>query len=531
MDRLTNLFAQLDELEPTRLRVEIERRMQDGSARSSPLAPLPGRGARLVAAIVAIAVFAGAAAWAWTVWQRVGPEPASPDVYVWGAYGEGFTELPAFPEVRNSFAVAWTGSELFVWGGNRRYGDPPHFDDGWSFDPTTRSWETLPPSPLSGRSWATAVWTGSEVLVWGGAVGYAPDDGPKVDGAAYDPASRTWRELPQAPMMLSLTYGAAWTGSEMIAVGEHGAAAYDPERDRWRSVAPSPMQFDRASMVWTGREVILYGDRGGPPVADGVALDPASNTWRGIPQPELPAWRGSPGNLGIDANANAAVWDGVHLVAMDYGLRVAAFDPAGDTWASRPPLPVNQCEGPPSAASDEGWVMAQNCGEIALLEPGAERWHLLTTADGPDPGGLWLDPIAADGAFLLLGNAHPPRFAVFVVSADADREPTAEDAWDVAAAFASLRTGYPYDADTIAPEVQANLDQLLSGEALFAFEDLWAYYWGFKVLRVEGDAAPFVVTVRFVAEESFTVRLTIAPGTGLDGQGHDLVIVGAERGE
>src|SRR5687768_1317638 len=65
-------------------------------------------------------------------------------------------------------------------------------------------WQAIADGPLSGRTDAAALWTGSEVLVFGGdADGYCP---PELacdrkrdhttalrDGAAYDPVADTWR--------------------------------------------------------------------------------------------------------------------------------------------------------------------------------------------------------------------------------------------------------------------------------------------------------------------------------------------------
>jgi hypothetical protein len=42
-------------------------------------------------------------------------------------------------------------------------------------------WEELPPAPIANRSFAALVWTGSELLFWGG-VG---DEGAEMDGAAW----------------------------------------------------------------------------------------------------------------------------------------------------------------------------------------------------------------------------------------------------------------------------------------------------------------------------------------------------------
>ncbi len=67
----------------------------------------------------------------------------------------------------------WTGAELFVWGGN--VGDGmgglkyPR-DNGAFYNPSTDKWRSVAASPknFSGRQNALAVWTGSEVFVFGG---------------------------------------------------------------------------------------------------------------------------------------------------------------------------------------------------------------------------------------------------------------------------------------------------------------------------------------------------------------------------
>jgi len=47
---------------------------------------------------------------------------------------------------------------------------------------------------LPGRYWQSAVWTGRQLLIWGG-LGV---EGPFANGAAYDPADDSWRRLPYA---------------------------------------------------------------------------------------------------------------------------------------------------------------------------------------------------------------------------------------------------------------------------------------------------------------------------------------------
>jgi hypothetical protein len=67
---------------------------------------------------------------------------------------------------RENHSAVWTGSEVIVWGG---HDGSSNFNTGGRYNPGTDSWAaattTNAPSP---RHFHTAVWTGSEMIVWGG---------------------------------------------------------------------------------------------------------------------------------------------------------------------------------------------------------------------------------------------------------------------------------------------------------------------------------------------------------------------------
>src|SRR5204863_2676678 len=91
-------------------------------------------------------------------------------------------------------------------------------------------WETLPPAPIVARQSPSVVWTGQEMLVWGGASGIRQDI-LHADGAAYNPRSRTWRRLPTAPLTARQYPAAAWTGTEMVIWGGYSNAAGSATND------------------------------------------------------------------------------------------------------------------------------------------------------------------------------------------------------------------------------------------------------------------------------------------------------------
>jgi len=60
----------------------------------------------------------------------------------------------------------WTGTEMIVWGGSDYISV---FDTGGRYNSSTDSWTpTSTTNAPSGRVFHTAVWTGSEMIVWGG---------------------------------------------------------------------------------------------------------------------------------------------------------------------------------------------------------------------------------------------------------------------------------------------------------------------------------------------------------------------------
>ena len=176
-------------------------------------------------------------------------------------------------------------------------------------------WATFARGPLSARSGQVEVWTGNELIVWGG---YGSGLVPLGDGAAYDPRTRTWTMLPASPLRPTEDAAATWTGTEMVVLGGeagcladsssscNGAeptdavAAYVPATNTWHRLPPLPMgQLVDPSALWTGRQLVVVGGSVSP---NGVlsdktaAFDPATSSWARLPLlPRLtssgPKWR------------------------------------------------------------------------------------------------------------------------------------------------------------------------------------------------------------------------------------------------
>jgi N-acetylneuraminic acid mutarotase len=246
---------------------------------------------------------------------------------VWGGYqaGQALSGGAAFDPSTNTWAViatanqpsaridqasAWTGSELVIWGGRSGNGSSV-FGNGARYDPASDSWQAM--STLgapSARYGHTAVWTGTELIVWGGIGATAS---ALADGARYDPTTDTWTAI-SGVNVPSARYGhvAVWTGSRMIiwgsaSIGTDSGGLYDPATDRWTSTnaACAPAARSWAPAIWTGTRMVIWGGvTGSSYLADGYEYDPVGNTWLKLTATGAPSARAE----------HTAVWTGTRSI-------------------------------------------------------------------------------------------------------------------------------------------------------------------------------------------------------------------------
>jgi hypothetical protein len=263
-----------------------------------------------------------------------------------------WTLLPTAPIApRSEYAAVWTGKEMIVWGG---YSDTTQYGDGAAYDPATRTWTKIAAGPLAARTLPVTVWTGRDMLIFGGAGNF----GGYSDGAAYDPATNTWRKLAPIPGSLgNLTASgsyAVWTGKVMVVWGFFGhgggvhgdgslaAATYDPAANSWTPGTVAPAQAPLfGDAFWTGQEMIVWG-------SSPASGDSAGQLEGFSYDPATGRWSTLPssplGQAGRDSML--AVWTGTRLVVgggdSPTGLQTdaAAYDPVTGDWLRLPDAPV-----------------------------------------------------------------------------------------------------------------------------------------------------------------------------------------------
>ena len=208
-------------------------------------------------------------------------------------------ELAAL-DPRDGMSAAMTAEDLlFLWGGFRKHAGIT-YNDGALVDLATGLVTAVPPAPLDPRMNATAVWTGSEFVVFGG----QNFDRGFSDGAAFDPETMAWRRLPDAPL---------------------SAASH-----------PTAVFADGAMYVWLPSGDTPYAGLPAASAGQFARYRPGPNSWDALPAP--PA-SGHTARL-VDADGTPVLVIGPQMLAYgtpstgDQAITVVAFDARTDVWGS-----------------------------------------------------------------------------------------------------------------------------------------------------------------------------------------------------
>ena len=313
----------------------------------------------------------------------------------------------------------WTGTDMIVWGGikgdgtsynNRRY-DPAL--DQWGFVSAAGA-----PSPRMGH---TATWTGTEMIVWGGRGRNATEF--YNDGARYDPATDSWTPMStiDAPTARN-GHTAVWTGTEFIvwAGGRDQNARtltggrYNPSTDTWTpmSTINAPARRFKHHAVFDGQRMIVWGgevDEGGFPiwVSDGGVYDPASDVWTPLPTqnaPDITKSTAIPDSVVLAGNDMLvwSAWNGLVPSPVTLVVEFATasdtrrYDTAQEVWVSV----VDACDAKatPNAVWLNGRLLSWNDDftEGYAYDEQRDVWHPITSYPGA--------PVI-DGTVIAIGDS------------------------------------------------------------------------------------------------------------------------------
>jgi hypothetical protein len=248
------------------------------------------------------------------------------------------TNLTGAPDGRVSHTAVWTGSEMIVWGGDNCFLSCD-VNTGGRYNPSTDSWTaTSTTNAPDGRHSHTAVWTGSEMIVWGG---FGLFIGILNTGGRYNPATDSWvaTSTGNAPDA-RLRHTAVWTGSNMIVWGGDNnggnlntGGRYDPANDSWvaTSTANAPDARQGHTAIWTGNNMIVWGGGTFNGVFNtGGKYNPITDSWIDTSTTNAPDARGG----------HTAIWTGSNMIVWGGGDDTSNFNNGGryypdlDRWAS-----------------------------------------------------------------------------------------------------------------------------------------------------------------------------------------------------
>jgi N-acetylneuraminic acid mutarotase len=300
------------------------------------------------------------------------------------------------PAGRISYTAVWTGSEMIVWGG--RFGFD-YLNTGGRYDPATDSWTpTSTTSAPSGRELHTAVWTGSEMIVWGGIDG----SGNFKTGGRYNPITDSWTatRTTNAPTARN-NHTAVWTGSEMIVwsgIDDRGnelrtGGRYNPITDSWTATSTTNAPTGRfgETAAWTGSEMIVWGG-----IASGIYLNtggrynPSTDSWATTSTTNAPTGRSS--HTAVWTDSEMIVWGGCCF--WNTGGR---YNPSTDSWTA-----ISTTNAPDARSGHTAvWIGSEMIvwgggfydGGIHLFNtggrynPSTDSWTAISTTNAPDARG------------------------------------------------------------------------------------------------------------------------------------------------
>ncbi|HEX7452681.1 MAG TPA: kelch repeat-containing protein, partial [Polyangiaceae bacterium] len=263
---------------------------------------------------------------------------------------------------RTRAASVAMGRSVFIWGGLDNSGNA--LDTGAIYSPVTDDWVNVVNGlgMLTPRSMATAVWTGSVVIVFGGIDGTG---NLLKDAAAYDPQSKLWSALPSAATARSQplgfwdgAYAIFWGGATTSGTAIAGAGRFDLTSWAAASKTGDPGQLLFPAVGFDGSIVYFLGG-----IINGTRQDKVfsyttnTDNWSTL-------------SKSLSARSSAfGVWDGSHFVVWggrdDSALRNDGKYLSGSTWVSMGAIAAPSARS--LSARRGGWAFAVHPGVIAVL--------------------------------------------------------------------------------------------------------------------------------------------------------------------
>ena len=263
------------------------------------------------------------------------------------------TQTTAAPAARTNHTSLWTGQNMIVWGGED---GTQKFNSGYKYNPFDDSWTAISTTGApTARSHHKALWIGNRMVIWGGQTAGGVQTNT---GAIYNPFNDSWTAMSTtgAPSARE-SYSAISTGSKFIVWGGlasgsylNDGAIYDVNTNTWTALPSTnaPSARSRHKAQWNGTKMFIWGGADAATYANtGAIYDLAGNTWTAMSTTSAPSARADFSM--IRYGDKLVVWGGVDSsgTALATG---AVYDIVGDSWTA------TSTTGAPSARSQASTI-------------------------------------------------------------------------------------------------------------------------------------------------------------------------------
>jgi len=144
------------------------------------------------------------------------------------------------PTARKYNKALWTGTEMIVWGGRNGDSLQHYMSTGGRYDPLTDTWAAIPvPNSFQGREDFTMTLAGNDIIIWG--------------GKANEPKSRLIVDPCNSPATITISYDSIRNFND--------GRVYSLTNNNWTamSLTNAPMARHHATAVWADYQLIIAG--------------------------------------------------------------------------------------------------------------------------------------------------------------------------------------------------------------------------------------------------------------------------------
>jgi hypothetical protein len=310
----------------------------------------------------------------------------------------------AVPSKRKEHKAVWADNiGMVVWGGwNDTNG---YITSGGVYSPTAAvSWTATAAAPgsMHGRIDHTAIWTGSEVIIWGGHW-YNAVSNTNIylyDGGIYDPALNSWTPITPTLSPVSRSgHAALWTDEWMVVCGGYDGtylksmAGFNPAVSAWVYYFPDMDTGRREhTAIWTGsgteawrHQIIIWGGYNGSYLNTGQSYHMETNQYQTIPITNAPSARCN--HTVVWTGSKMIIWGGFN--GMEYLNTGGIYDPTTNSWKQISTInaPIARMDhtaiwtGSKMIVWGGGGAPGFNSG--GMYDPQTDTWTPLSTINGP----------------------------------------------------------------------------------------------------------------------------------------------------